>query len=449
MRHDQNDPSFLDHLEPRKLLSASLDGGGSLEIHGTAGDDAIVVEATDIDGQVRVSGVESVEDGSIFDGVRRIRVRLGQGDDGASFVGSFTNERGRVMPIRVFGNAGDDDIDGGDARNRIIGGGGDDVLDGGARADVIRGRAGDDVIHGNGGPDRLRGDAGRDTINGNDGNDRLKGGRGDDALYGDDGRDRLAGGAGTDMLRGGAGDDWLNGNAGSDDLYGDDGSDDFRGRRDESRDDDDSDRHGSDDDGTDDRGGGNDDDGTDDRGGGNDDDGTDDRGGDDGEHVGFDDDFVFLLRQIETNLGALPQEMIDLVNAAHELNAVAGPAMHRADNAIKDLFTDDRLEFLVNDDPPEDAGDAIAEALERLFGGDDGVRDFDRDGDLLDFDDVVTSYDILLGELTEDQGRTLRAARDALAANEARSDAVEAAFERLLAADLSDAFWSTVRTSVR
>ena len=55
---------------------------------------------------------------------------------------------------------------------------------------------------------------------GNDGNNTLNGMAGDDALYGYAGNDVLNGGAGNDALRGQDGNDTLNGGAGNDRLYG-------------------------------------------------------------------------------------------------------------------------------------------------------------------------------------------------------------------------------------
>ncbi len=459
--HDGDFSHNFEHLEPRKLLSASMDGGGTLEIRGTEGDDAIFIEATDVDGQVRVSGVEGVEDGTVFEGVDDVRVRLRDGDDTATASGTFINEDGKLTRFRFHGGQGADVITGGDSRNRILGGAGNDVLTGGLRSDIIRGRAGHDIINGGGGADKLRGDDGNDVINGGDGNDELKGGRGDDDLSGGDGNDELNGGAGTDTLSGGNGDDRLNGNSGDDDVFGGDGDDDFNGDRDEDRDHDaDEDRSSDDsggsgdDDGTDDQGGSNDDDsngsgdddGTDDQGGGNNDDGAGDDSG--GEHVGLDDDFVALLAQLELNFGDLPAEMTALVNAASDLNAFAGPPMHSANRTIKNFFSDDQLETLVNDDPAEGAGDAVMEAFERMFGGDDGVRDFDGDGDFLDFGDIITSYEILIGEMPDGSSGSLLDAANALISNVDMVNAVESAFESLLAADLDDAFWAMIRISV-
>ncbi len=59
----------------------------------------------------------------------------------------------------------------------------------------------------------LFGEAGNDTLNGGSGSDILIGGAGNDVLNGNGGRDMLFGGAGADKLNGGAGDDILYGSA--------------------------------------------------------------------------------------------------------------------------------------------------------------------------------------------------------------------------------------------
>lgn len=131
----------------------------------------------------------------------------------------------------LYGGAGSDTIIAGDGNDHIYGqsasGGADDAddIDAGAGSDYVQGNAGNDMIHGGAGSDRIQGgadddflygDAGGDTINGNrgsdrvyggDGNDSLRGGQGDDTLYGDDGSDIVSGDMGTDLLYGGLGSD--------------------------------------------------------------------------------------------------------------------------------------------------------------------------------------------------------------------------------------------------
>ncbi|WP_310599361.1 calcium-binding protein, partial [Desulfobulbus sp.] len=63
------------------------------------------------------------------------------------------------------------------------------------------------------------------TLFGEGGNDTLNGGMDDDILYGDDGNDTLMGSAGSDTLYGGADDDYLSGGAGNDLLAGGTGND--------------------------------------------------------------------------------------------------------------------------------------------------------------------------------------------------------------------------------
>ncbi len=89
----------------------------------------------------------------------------------------------------------------------LFGEGGDDVLDGGDKADGLVGGAGSDT---------LTGSIGRDDLYGQSGADQLYGGSDADLLSGGTGKDRLSGGAGDDILSGGAGRDILSGGAGSD-----------------------------------------------------------------------------------------------------------------------------------------------------------------------------------------------------------------------------------------
>ena len=61
----------------------------------------------------------------------------------------------------------------------------------------------------------------RQVLYGQDGNDTLNGGTGNDALYGQDGNDTLNGDAGADELFGADGDDVINGGDGDDLIHGD------------------------------------------------------------------------------------------------------------------------------------------------------------------------------------------------------------------------------------
>lgn len=193
-----------------------------------------------------------------YNGVKRILVRAGKGDD-------VLDLRGVLAPAEAHGGDGKDTLyagqndgsqffgDGGDdtlvaeeakdmflgATNEFHGGPGDDLLTGAARNDRLYGDEGNDRLYGTAGMDELRGGSGNDQLYGGDGPDKLYGGDGadvligddptttsenDDELYGEEGDDHLEGGPGSDKLVGGNGDDTLDGGMGDDVLLGDNGT---------------------------------------------------------------------------------------------------------------------------------------------------------------------------------------------------------------------------------
>ncbi|WVX51160.1 hypothetical protein ROLI_042610 [Roseobacter fucihabitans] len=125
----------------------------------------------------------------------------------------------------LYGNAGDDIINGSGRQDVIDGGQGNDSIDGGTFSDTLTGGTGEDTIWGGGGHDIIDAGDGDDLVYGDAGDDNLDGGAGDDSLYGGEGNDTLMGGEGVDLLSGGAGDDSLDGGAGNDRLYGEAGND--------------------------------------------------------------------------------------------------------------------------------------------------------------------------------------------------------------------------------
>ncbi len=145
------------------------------------------------------------------------------------------------LPVRAFGNGGNDYLEGYNGNDTLVGGDGDDTLVGyggndsmwgGNGNDIIRGMAGDDQLIGDAGNDQLDGGDGHDKIWGGYGNDVLLGGNGNDQLIGDDGNDHLNGGEGADKMWGGNGDDviiaidnatsdWIQGDAGRDIIWRD------------------------------------------------------------------------------------------------------------------------------------------------------------------------------------------------------------------------------------
>lgn len=138
----------------------------------------------------------------------------------------------------MFGDTGNDVIEGGGASDHLDGGTGSDALYGNGGADSIYGSSGDDTntnvaagaaVHGGlyhttkvGG---LYGGAGADMLDGGTGNDYLDGGSSSDRLYGGDGNDNASGGTENDILDGGQGNDSLDGGNGADQLYGGVGND--------------------------------------------------------------------------------------------------------------------------------------------------------------------------------------------------------------------------------
>ncbi|MFN9717820.1 MAG: C2 family cysteine protease, partial [Planctomycetota bacterium] len=106
----------------------------------------------------------------------------------------------RFLPVRAFGGAGNDYLEGYD---------------------------GNDIFSGGSGNDEIRGFGGNDQMWGGDGNDLLLGGAGNDDLMGEHGNDQLNGQADIDRFWGGSGDDVLIAldNSTSEYLQSDDGFD--------------------------------------------------------------------------------------------------------------------------------------------------------------------------------------------------------------------------------
>lgn len=141
------------------------------------------------------------------------------GDNGDDILTSNYNVLN--VDVIIFGGAGNDNLnyfDGYQSRAIIFGDTGNDVIDGGDNADRLYGGSGSDV---------LTGAKGGDTIHGGTGNDRLYGywttadntSDGHDYLYGDGGNDKLSGQWGDDDLHGGTGNDILIGGQGKDEFW--------------------------------------------------------------------------------------------------------------------------------------------------------------------------------------------------------------------------------------
>ena len=166
-----------------------------------------------------------------YSDVTSVRVVAGDGDD---FVYNTL-----LMDTEIFGQNGNDHLEGGWANDLVMGGNGIDILVGRNGDDVLNGQDGDDWLFGGPGVDDLSGITGNDNLYGGTGDDTLNGHGGNDSLWGEDGDDSLLGGADNDLLRGedgndtisgGGGDDWLVGGNGDDTLHGDAGNDELLGQ---------------------------------------------------------------------------------------------------------------------------------------------------------------------------------------------------------------------------
>ena len=122
-----------------------------------------------------------------------------------------------VACTALFGNGGNDTLNGGSGGDLLVGQGGDDTIGGGAGDDAVFGdedfNTGETPSDGN---DHLDGGAGSDLVAGLGGNDVMAGG---------DGVDEMDPGSGNDTVAAGPGDDFLDPGPGADDLHGGDGFD--------------------------------------------------------------------------------------------------------------------------------------------------------------------------------------------------------------------------------
>ncbi|MEY4754145.1 MAG: hypothetical protein RJA44_1820, partial [Pseudomonadota bacterium] len=176
----------------------------------------VLQNATSLDGEL-IEGWDGNDTLLGADGNDRLDGGFGGNDSLSGGLGNDT----------LLGYSGNDVLDGGD---------GGDYLRGGSGNDVIRGGAGDDqsgkfhykgtyYVYDQG----IYGEAGNDTIDGGDGSDYISGGSGDDSVVGGsgalDGADRLTDESGFDTLRGGEGNDTLTDLNGGGQLYGEAGDD--------------------------------------------------------------------------------------------------------------------------------------------------------------------------------------------------------------------------------
>ena len=189
---------MLESLESRRLFAYTF-VGGVLDVTGTVANDAIHL-GNGPGGSVVLNdngAVAAFAPGSVL----LVVAHGGTGDDVIAATPGFG------VPVTFFGEAGNDNVTGGEA------------------ADLLFGGPGNDTIHGRYGNDLAYGDDGSDFVAGDSGSDELHGGMGSDTVFGEAGNDLLFGEDGNDVLHGSAGNDTLNGGAGVDALFGEDGND--------------------------------------------------------------------------------------------------------------------------------------------------------------------------------------------------------------------------------
>lgn len=163
-------------------------GVGSDTFDAGAGDDMLMIDASDLQGNIHA----------------------GAGDDIAQIVGDLgvtLNLALAEVEIAQGGRGSDILIGGGRSSVFVRGGEGDDVIIGGAANDALSGEEGNDFVDGGAGNDLVRGGRGQDLLLGGAGDDIMDGGVEDDNLSGGDGNDVLKGSQGVDILDGGAGTD--------------------------------------------------------------------------------------------------------------------------------------------------------------------------------------------------------------------------------------------------
>jgi Ca2+-binding RTX toxin-like protein len=219
------------------LGNNSLTGGdGDDFLIGSSGNDTLAGDAGfDYAAYFGTTGVNATINGTSISGADTDQLSGIEGLFGSEGNDTLTGDSGTLNAL--YGNGGDDEIDGGAGVDYISGGSGADVLRGGGGNDTIDGGIGDDIVYGGADRDLI---SYSDATGGvyvdlsgidNGGGSDFAIGQGLDALFdiedvaGSDFSDQLIGGSAANLLLGGAGDDVLRGKGGSDSLEGGFGTD--------------------------------------------------------------------------------------------------------------------------------------------------------------------------------------------------------------------------------
>ena len=185
----------LEPLEGRELLASIsfIASSGVVLISGSAHNDVAIVDLDN--GEVTVdlkSYRGSIRSTPVFQDSQRFDPNKVQKVifTGANGNDRFSNGSGEVC--QIFGNAGNDTLNGGSGADTISGGSGNDTIHGEAGNDVIKDSGGINKLYGDIGMDRIYGGSGADTIDGGDFNDTIVSiGGGIDTLFGAGGIDSI------------------------------------------------------------------------------------------------------------------------------------------------------------------------------------------------------------------------------------------------------------------
>lgn len=222
----------VESLENRDLLAANI-VGNVLQVVGTNGPDTIriaqqasnvAVTINNMTQTFALNGIGSMEVYA-FDGNDTIMNDTSINMTAAAGAGNDYVRGGPAQLEVIYGEAGDDTIEGRDGVDVVYAGSGNDFVDGGNAVDYIYGEAGTDYLYGGVGNDYIAGGEGNDWLYGYTGIDSIYGEGGDDLIFGEGDKDYLWGGNGNDAIYGNSGDDILDGGAGNDALFGGDGYD--------------------------------------------------------------------------------------------------------------------------------------------------------------------------------------------------------------------------------
>jgi Ca2+-binding RTX toxin-like protein len=211
-----------DHIITGYYTNAAYGGDGNDTIDAQQGSYlAVYGEA----GDDVINGGSTVDGGTGNDTINTVGGGITHGGEGDDIITSTST----YYASQLYGDAGNDTIYGSAYYDQIEGGDGNDtiygawpLLDDGSGTQS----SGDgDNLKGGAGSDTIYGDLGNDTIDGGSDDDFLYGGGNSDTVTGGSGNDLADGGTGDDTLYGGDGDDLLKSGAGVDQLSGEAGND--------------------------------------------------------------------------------------------------------------------------------------------------------------------------------------------------------------------------------